>query len=81
MWPVRIHGGMFHGGMGIEGAIICGIVLVLVILLVLFIIRAIRGPGRRWLVQKPDALDIAKERLAKGEISSEQFQEIKKNLS
>jgi putative membrane protein len=80
MWPMGFHEGMLRGGMGIGAAILSAIVLVLVILLILFIIRAVRGPSRRWLSQKPDALDIAKERLARGEITSEQFQEIKKNL-
>ncbi len=40
-----------------------------------------RGNSASGTAQKHDPLDIARERYAKGEISREEFEEIKKNLS
>ncbi len=74
-----------HEGAGwwmLYGGIAMVIFWVLIITLVVWIIRALtthehrdRGPERR------DPLDIAKERYAKGEISKEEFDRIKKDLS
>jgi putative membrane protein len=74
-----------HEGAGwwmLYGAIMMVLFWGLIIWLAIWIIRGItrheyhdRGPERR------DPLDIAKERYAKGEISKEEFDRIKKDLS
>lgn len=53
----------------------------LIALLVWVAMRIIRGSGNGSGGEtKKDALDIAKERYAKGEISKEEFEQIKKDL-
>lgn len=71
---------MFHWfGFGL-GLILFMLFWVLVIGLILALVRG----GRRWYRYYPpathDPLDIAKERYAKGEITKEEFEQIKKDL-
>ena len=49
-----------------------------VILVIWGVMKIARSNGRE---TKSDALDIAKERYAKGEISKEEFEQIKKDLN
>lgn len=67
---------MFFGGwMIILWVVVIGLIVWGVVAL------AKRGTSTSDTTQKRDSLDIAKERYAKGEISKEEFEEIKKNLS
>lgn len=67
---------MFFGGwMIILWVVVVGLIAWGVVAL------AKRGTSTSDTTQKRDPLDIAKERYAKGEISKEEFEEIKKNLS
>ena len=50
----------------------------LIILLVWVVMKIVKGSSNE---SKGDALDIARERYAKGEISKEEFEQIKKDLS
>jgi len=69
MWQYGFH----HGGMGLMG-IFC--LLFWAVVIGLFIMGAMRM--RR---HGNNALDIAKERYAKGEIDEKEFEKIKKALS
>jgi putative membrane protein len=69
-----------HDGMG-WWMVFGGILMVLfwggIIALIVWGISRLTGHGH---VDKPTPLEIAKERYARGEITREQFEEIKKNL-
>jgi putative membrane protein len=70
-----------HEGMG--WWMIFGVIMMLlfwggVIALIVWGIRKLTGHGG--FIEKQSPIDIARERYAKGEISKEQFEEIKKNL-
>ena len=58
---------------------------VIIIAFAVWVLRAMRGPRRMHLwkdmLQTHSALDILKERYAKGEISKEEYEERKKVLS
>jgi putative membrane protein len=62
-----------------------GIMMVLfwggIIVLVVWGIRKLTGGGSQETGQRPTPLDIAKERYAKGEMSREEFEQVKKDLS
>jgi len=72
--------GGWNGGWMWFGGILMVIFWVAVIMLVVWLVRRMSGPGRG-MSHSSDALSIAKERYAKGEISHEEFERIKKNLS
>lgn len=55
--------------------------LVLLVFLILLIIWAVRDWRRAPMSAGRGPLDIARERYARGEISHEEFEKIKKNLS
>ena len=67
---------MFFGGWMI---IVWVVIIALIIWGVVALVR--RGSSTPDTSQKRDPLDIAKERYAKGEITKEEFEEIRKNLS
>jgi putative membrane protein len=74
----------WHEGMGwwmLFGGLWTLIFWVLIIVLIVWAIKKVaeRGSGSGG-TGKRDPLDIAKERYAKGEISKEQFEQIKKDL-
>ena len=60
--------------------------IILAVLLILFIVWIVARGNRGWgmadwgMGSRRNPLEIAKERYARGEISKEQFEEIKKNL-
>ena len=74
--------GFWHSGPGWGEIIVSAIVFVVVVLIIVFIIRALAGPrrGRYWVQPHSDALEIAKERYASGEITKEQFEQLRKDL-
>lgn len=77
-----MHG---FGAYGIFGLIIMIIFWALIVALIVGLVRAARGRGywhRYWdETDKPGrAIEILKERYAKGELSKEQFEHMKKDL-
>jgi putative membrane protein len=76
-------GGGWFPGMGIMMALVCVGVIVLI---VWGITRLVRHKGccastTATTLTKQPPVDIAKERYAKGELTKEQFEQIKKDLS
>ncbi len=66
---------MFFGGWMV---IIWVVIIALVVWGVIALVR--RGTSASDTPQKRDPLDIARERYARGEITKEEFEEIKRNL-
>jgi len=69
------YGMMGYGGM-FFGLLFWILIIVLAYLLIKWLIEQNKGRGG----EEKSALDIAKERYAKGEINEEEFEEIKKRL-
>lgn len=70
-------------GYGMGGGVLMWIVLLVIIGFVVYYFaknKNANGFNSSQQVQGPDAMEIAKIRLAKGEISSEEFEDIKKNI-
>ncbi len=72
-WP-----GMM-GWWGFGGAFMGLLFFILLIVIIVFVIRAARGGAYRGLGETP--LDILKKRYAKGEITKEEFERIKKDIT
>lgn len=77
----------FHPLWGLVGGVFSIVVTVVVIVLIIKVIRAIfgHGHGRDWshwkdMVKGGSAMEILKERYAKGEINKEEFETKKKDL-
>ena len=73
-------GGYGYGMMGYGGMLFGLLFLIIIILLVYFLIKSLNEKNRTSSVEGKSALDIAKERYARGEITKEELDEIKKNL-
>jgi putative membrane protein len=70
----------YPGGLGIGAIVLMFVFWAAIIGLIVWgVLRLTRSQGGQ-TANKKDALDIAKERYAKGEITKEQFEQIKKDL-
>jgi putative membrane protein len=82
MWPNMMSG--IFGGWGIIGMIFMFIFWALlitgIILLVIWLVRRASYASKD-LSRKNDAIDILKERYARGEISKEDFERMKRDIS
>jgi putative membrane protein len=81
-WP-NMMGGFFGGGMGWIGIILSFIFFILIIigiiLLIVWLVKRVAHSGIEYKTGTK-ALDILKERYAKGEITKDQYESIKKDL-
>ncbi len=71
--------GMMHYGYGYGGMFMGLLFFILIVVLVYFVIQAITAKGRP-PIPPESPLDILKKRYAKGEITKEEFEKIKKDL-
>ena len=78
-----MHGFYYWGGWGWIGFLLNAVVWALIISLIIWLIVRLGRGGQVTHESRggQDALDIAKERYARGEIDHEEFERIKKNLS
>jgi putative membrane protein len=77
MW----HNGYgWMGGYWIFGVVFWALGIAVVVLLILALVRRSTGYHRGWSGGEPDALEIAKRRYARGEITKEQFEQLRKDL-
>jgi putative membrane protein len=69
------------GGYWVFGVVFWALGIAAVVLLILSLVRRTTGLRRGWYGGEPDALEIARRRYAKGEITKEQFEQMKKDLT
>ncbi len=81
MWGYGYGNGMM--GYSLFGGFFSLLWFVLVVVIVIAIVRGITGGrhGHHWMDRDKTALDILKERYAKGEIDKNEFEEKKKDLT
>jgi putative membrane protein len=82
MWHNGYGWGM-GGGYWLFGVFFWAFGIAAVVALIVMLIRRSTGMGfhRGWYGHEPDALEIAKRRYARGEITKEQFEQLKKDLT
>ena len=80
MWWWHHGHGWPMGGFWILGVVFWALCIAAVVILVLSLVRR-TGYHRSWTGGEPDALEIAKRRYARGEISKEQYEQLKKDLT
>lgn len=71
--------GMMHYGFGFGGMFMWIIFLILIVLLIFFIVQTQKTKGQM-PTQNESHLDILKKRYAKGEITKEEYERMKKDL-
>lgn len=69
-----------YGVMGYGGMFFNLLFWIIIIVLGYFLIKSLIEHNKAHSVEGKNALNIAKERYAKGEIAKEEFEEIKRNL-
>jgi putative membrane protein len=69
------------GGYWLFGVFFWAFGVAAVTALVVMLVRRSVGFHKGWHGGEPDALEIAKRRYARGEITKEQFEQLKKDLS
>ena len=79
MWGYGYGDGVM--GYGLFGGIFSILWFILLVVIVVAIIRWIAGKPMHWRGNEKTALDILKERYAKGEIDKKEFEEKKNDLS
>ena len=81
-WP-NMMGGFFGGGMGWTGIILSFtffiLIIIGIILLIVWLVKRVTHSGTE-VRKDTNALDILKKRYAKGEITKDQYESIKKDL-
>lgn len=77
MWR---YGHYYNPGMGWWGIVPAVGEIVFWIVLALIIASVIRSRRSHWENREPEAVEILKERYAKGEITKKEFEEMKKDL-
>ncbi len=81
MWPNMMGG--FFGGWGFIWVILVFVfiiaIIIGIILLVVWLVKRANYPGEN--LNKGNALEILKQRYAKGEIAREEYENIKKDIS
>ena len=81
MWPNMMSG--IYGGWSIVGMILMfvfwALIITGIILLIVWIVRRVSYPGRD-LSRTDKAIEILKERYARGEINKEDFEKMKKDM-
>ena len=80
MWHNGYGWGM-GGGYWLFGVVFWALGIAVVVLLILALVRRSSGFRSSWHGGEPDAIETAKRRYAKGEITKEQFEQLKKDLS
>ena len=68
------------GGVWMFGMVFWALGIAAVIILILSLVRR-TGFRRGWTSGEPDALEIAKRRYARGEITKDQYDQLKKDLT
>ena len=78
-----MHGFYYSGGWAWAGFLLNAVVWVLIISFIIWLVMRMSRGGHMMhsMHGGQNALDIAKERYAKGEIDHDEFERIKKNLS
>jgi Predicted membrane protein len=69
-----------YGMMGSGGMLFGLLFWIIIIVLGYFLIKSLIEHNKTNSVEEKSALDLAKDRYAKGEITKEEFEEIKKNI-
>lgn len=75
-----VMGNYGYGMMGSGGMLFGLLFWILIIILAYFLIKSLIEKNKTSSSEGMSALDIAKERYSKGEITKEELEEIKKNL-